>query len=559
MRERKNNKSKKSDDLELMLLDLDLESLPDETIREKKKKCADARPKGQKQLQAEQQRSADTRLKRKAATGQGEDMRRKTNAAKAAKGEKRQDKRKRMRNNEFARVTYMFVTLFMFLIGYLVYFNIVESKDVINSPYNVRQDLLADRVVRGKILSGSGEVLAQTVTAEDGTETREYPYGEQFAHVVGYSVKGKSGIESIENFNMLTSNAFFLERLANEFKGEKNIGDNIVTTLDTEVQQAAYEGLGNNKGAAVVMEASTGKILAMVSKPTFNPNSVAANWDSLNSDSTSPLYNRATMGQYAPGSTFKIVTALEYLRENGSVSDFLHNCSSEITVDGTTIHCYNNKTHGEENLQDAFANSCNTAFSTIGLELNYADWKETASDLLFGKELPCDLSYSSGKFQLEKDADTAEVMMTAIGQGDTMVSPYHMAIITSAIANGGTAMRPYLVDQITNYSGATVKKNMPEKYGDLMTSEEAAQLTKYMEAVIEYGTGTTLNGQGYSVAGKTGTAEISMDKSQYNSWFVGFSNVENPDIVVSVVVENAETSGVTGISVAKKIFNAYYN
>ena len=453
----------------------------------------------------------------------------------------------------------MFVTLFMVMIGYLVYFNIVESKDVINSPYNVRQDLLADRVVRGKILSNSGEVLAQTVTADDGTESREYPYGEVFSHVVGYSVKGKSGIESIQNFNMLTSNAFFLEQLGNEFKGEKNIGDNIVTTLDTELQKAAYSGLGNNKGAVVVMEASTGKILAMVSKPTFNPNSVGANWESLNNDSDSPLFNRVMMGQYAPGSTFKIVTALEYMREQADCESYSHDCSSEITVDGTTIHCYNNKAHGEENLQDAFANSCNTAFSTIGLELEYSGWKDTTSDLLFGEKLPADLSYSSGKFQLEKDANSAEVMMTAIGQGNTLVSPYHMAIITAAIANGGTAMKPYLVDQITNYTGATVKKYMPEKYADLMTSSEAVTLTEYMKAVIDYGTGTTLDGQSYTVAGKTGTAEVSMDKSQYHSWFVGFSNVDNPDIVVSVIVENSEKSGVTGISVAKKIFNAYYN
>lgn len=463
-----------------------------------------------------------------------------------------------MRNNELARVTYIFVTLFMFMIGYLVYFNVVESKDVINSPYNVRQDLLADRVVRGKILDSNGEVLAQTVTSEDGTETREYPHGDLFAHVVGYASKGKAGIESIENFNMLTSNAFFLEKLSNEFQGAKNIGDNIVTTLNTELQQAAYNGLGNNKGAVVVMEASTGKILAMVSKPTFNPNSVASNWDSLNSDGDSPLFNRAMMGQYAPGSTFKIVTALEYMRENSDFDNYYHVCNSEVTEDGTTIHCYNNRTHGEENLQDAFANSCNTAFSTIGLGLDVSNWQSTASDLLFGKSLPSDLSYSKGKFQLEEESDTAETMMTAIGQGNTMVSPYHMALVTAAIANGGTLMEPYLVDEITNYTGTTVKKYMPEKYAELMSSAEAAKLTEYMEAVINYGTGTSLDGESYTVAGKTGTAEVSMDKEKYHSWFVGFSNVENPELVVSVVVENSDESGVTGISVAKKIFNAYY-
>ena len=146
-----------------------------------------------------------------------------------------------------------------------------------------------------------------------------------------------------------------------------------------------------------------------------------------------------------------------------------------------------------------------------------------------------------------------------MGKGETMGIPYHMALITAAIANGGTLMKPYLVDEITNYTGTIVKEYMPEKYTTLMTSEEASVLKDYMEAVVSYGTGTSLNGQGYTVAGKTGTAEVSVDKNVVHSWFIGFSNVDNPDIVVSVVVENADTSSVTGTSVAKQLFNAYYN
>lgn len=456
------------------------------------------------------------------------------------------------------RVTYLFVTLFLVMIGYLVYFNVFKSKDIINSPYNVRQDLMAKRVVRGKILDNAGNVLAKTVVHEDGSEIREYPYGETYAHVVGYADKGKSGLELAQNFNMLTSNAFFLEKIVKEMQDQKNIGNNIVTTLNTELQQTAEDALGNNKGAVVVMEPSTGKILAMVSKPGFDPNHVKENWDQLNSSQDSVLYNRATMGQYAPGSTFKIVSTLEYLRENSNPDEFTHECESEITVDGTTIHCFNNAVHGQENLKDAVANSCNTAFSRIGLSLDRGKWKNTANELLFNSKLPCPLPYKSSKFVLDKNSDTGKVMMTAIGQGDTLMSPYHMALITSAIANGGILMKPYLVDQITNYTGTTVKKYMPEKYGELMTSEEAAKLSEYMKAVVEYGTGKSLSGESYSVAGKTGTAEVSMDKKQVHSWFVGYSNVDNPEIAVSVIVENADTNKITGKGVAKKIFNAYY-
>ena len=151
------------------------------------------------------------------------------------------DSGERVRNKEFARVTYIFVALFIAMMGYISYFNVVKSRDIISSPYNKRQDSYADRVIRGKILDRNGNVLAQTNVAEDGTETREYPYNNIFAHVVGYTAQGKSGLESVSNFELLTSNAFFVDKLKNEFQDKKNQGDNVVTTLDTNLQEAAYD------------------------------------------------------------------------------------------------------------------------------------------------------------------------------------------------------------------------------------------------------------------------------------------------------------------------------
>ena len=442
--------------------------------------------------------------------------------------------------------------------GYIVYFNAVKSKEIINSPYNVRLDSMSDRVVRGKILDKNGEVLAETKVEEDGTESRYYPYGDLYAHVVGYDSMGKSGLESTENFNLLTSHAFFLEQLVNTVKEEKNVGDNIITTLDTELQRAAYDALGSYKGAAVVMEASTGKILAMVSKPTFNPNSIVKNWEYLTSSENSELLNRATQGAYAPGSVFKIVTALEYLRENNRYEDYSYHCTSEITYEDTTIHCAKNHAHGDEDLRAAFANSCNAAFSDIGLNLSLSKYRDTAEDLLFNSKLPSVLPYTQSKFQLNKKSESSEIMMTAMGQGKTQVSPYHMTLISAAVANGGVVMEPYLVDEIVNYSGTRVTKNYPSKYKRMMSSSEAAQLKEYMAAVVEEGTGTALRGESYTVAGKTGTAEYSSDKEKSHSWFTGFSNVDNPELVVTVIVESADNSGMSAVSVAKKIFNAYY-
>lgn len=472
--------------------------------------------------------------------------------------------RERVRNKEFARVTYFFVILFIALMIYIVYFMIARAGTFVNSPYNKRQDLFAETVVRGDIVDRNGNVLAETEVAEDGTETRSYPYGAAFAHVIGYSDPelGKTGLESAENFELLTSNAFFVEKLQNEFSGEKNMGDTVVTTLDADLQQAAYDALGDNKGAAIVMEADTGKILAMVSKPGFDPNRIRTDWETLNTDEeNSPLLNRATNGSYAPGSTFKVVTTLAFMRQNNNYADYTYDCSGRITVDNTTIRCINGNVHGHEDLESSLANSCNASFSNIGLSLDIGGYRDTAEDLLFNSALPGTLDYSKSSFALQEDSSSAEIMMTAMGQGNTMVSPYHMALITQAIANGGTLMEPYLVDSVTNYTGSEVRKNVPKSYRRLMTPEEAAQLKEYMTAVVEEGTASVLSGKSYTVAGKTGTAEYSMsDADKTHSWFIGFTNVDNPELVITVITEGSDGSASgKAVSLAGEILDSYYN
>ncbi len=442
---------------------------------------------------------------------------------------------------------------------YFVYFNVFRSADVINSPYNTRQDTFADRVIRGKIYSADGEVLAETKVSSDGTDTRSYHYANMFAHVVGYDTNGKTGVESIANFHLLTSNAFFGERVMKELREEKNIGDNAVTTLDYKLQKTAYDALGSNRGAVVVLEPGTGKILAMVSKPDYDPNTVNQRWTELINSTDSELLNRATQGQYTPGSVFKIVTALEYMRENPDYGSFSFNCTGSFTNDNYTVSCYHGTKHGEEDFALSFAKSCNAAFASIGLELDRPAFRETCSELLFNEELPLSLPYTKSTFSLDQDSGESLAMMTAMGQGKTMVSPMHMALITSAVANGGVLMKPYLVDRIENYNGDSVKKFTPSAYGKLMTAQEAAALTELMESVVSEGTGSKLSGQGYTAAGKTGTAEFSSDKSKSHAWFTGFSNVESPDIVVTVIVEEVGSGSEYAVPIAKKIFDAYYN
>lgn len=501
-----------------------------------------------------EQREAVRKQKRRE---EKQEMSRKERRA-ANREDRKKAKKKRARNKEFARVTYVFVALFIGMMGYISYFNVVKGSEVVRNPYNARLDSQADRVVRGNILDRTGKVLAQTNVAEDGTETREYPYGNMFAHVVGYTAQGKTGLESYTNFDLLASNSFFLKKIKNEFQDKKNMGDNVVTTLDAKLQETAYNALGGYKGAVVVMEPSTGKILVMVSKPDFDPGSVGENWDTLiNDEENSALLNRATQGQYAPGSTFKVVTALEYMREHPDYDSYGYSCNGEITVADTTIRCFNGTVHGDEDFRDSLANSCNTSFCNIGLSLDIPAFRNTAKDLLFDSKLPCDLPCNKSEFRLKKGALDGDRMMTAMGQGQTQVSPYHLALITSAIANGGTLMRPYLVDSVTNDTGAEIRKNKPEKYRDLMSAAEAAQLKDYMTSVVDYGTASVLAGQSYTAAGKTGTAEYSSDEEKDHSWFIGMSNVDNPELVISIIIESSDGSA-SAVNMAKQIFDAYY-
>ncbi len=464
------------------------------------------------------------------------------------------------RNRPYTMVTYMFVAIFVSLIVWLVYFNLVRSEEFINSPYNTRQDTFADRVIRGNILSSEGEVLASTEIAEDGSEYRYYPYANMFAHVVGYDSKGKSGLESEANFHLLSSHAFFLEQMKNEFQNAKNRGDNVVSTLSVKLQTAAYNALGERKGAVVVMEPSTGKILAMVSRSDFDPNYLDENWEYLISDEeNSSLLNRATQGQYPPGSVFKIITALDYLREHGTVDDFSYNCQGEITKQEHTITDYDRTVHGQVDLPSAFAYSCNSAFAEMGVQMGGKSLRAAGESLLFNKKLPLTMDYKTSVLSVDGKSGVPLMMQTSIGQGNTLVSPMHMALVACTIANQGVLMKPYLIDRVENYNGDRVKKYMPGIYRELLPSSEASVLGGLMENVVNYGTAASLGGQGYTVAGKTGSAEYGEGEiKDSHSWFVGYSNVEDPDIVVSVIIEGGGTGSESAVPVAGSIFNSYY-
>lgn len=469
----------------------------------------------------------------------------------------------REKNREFAIITYLFVGMFMMMMGYFVWFQVFRSEDFINSPYNARQNTFSEHVVRGEILSADGKVLAQTLVGEDGSETRQYPYGSMFAHAVGYDSNGKSGIESFGNFSLLRSHAFALEQVVNGIQNQKNPGDNIVTTLDYGLQETAYQALGSNRGAIVVLEPATGKILAMVSRPDFDPNTIEAEWDSIiadTEDDNSVLVNRVTQGLYPPGSTFKILTTLEYFREHENYQDYSYECTGSISMENTEIHCYNHAVHGTENLETSFAKSCNTSYANIGLGLDKKAFQQLCDSMLFQKNLPISYPFNKSSFVLKEDSSTDEVTQTAIGQGKTLVTPIHMAMITSAIANQGILMRPYVIDRTENYKGITVKEYKPSRYGALISEEEAAKLQEFMALVVQEGTGSKLSGQSYQAAGKTGSAEFSSNKSESHAWFTGYASAEGKEtIAVTVIVEKGGAGSSTAVPIAKQVFDRYFS
>lgn len=458
-------------------------------------------------------------------------------------------------------ITYIFIALFLGIMAYMIYFQVLRSEDFINSPYNRRQDSFAEHVIRGEILSADGKVLARTVTDSEGNDTREYPYGNMYAHVVGFSTQGKSGIESSMNFNLLRSHAFIGSRVINELKDEKNPGDSVVTTLDSTLQETAYRALGSYDGAVIVMEPATGKILAMVSKPDFDPNTIARDWDSITgADSESTvLLNRATQGLYPPGSTFKILTTLAYIRENPDYEQYQFTCDGSFTQDNTTIHCYNNAVHGQETLADSFANSCNASYASLGLDLDVEALQKVCSDMMFDSVIPIGLESSQSRFVLDETDSDGMKMQTAIGQGETMVTPLHMLLIASAVANDGMVMKPYVVDHTENDAGILVKQYKPSEYSQIMTVEESRILKELMGQVVSEGTASQLSGRSYSAYGKTGSAEFSNDKSESHSWFVGFAHRDDKeDIAVVVIAERGGAGSSVAVPAAKQIFNAYY-
>lgn len=451
----------------------------------------------------------------------------------------------------------VFVALFAGICVYLVHFVHYDSPKVINNIYNTkRQEILASKTTRGDILSADEKVLATTLA---GSDERYYPYADLYAHVVGYASNGRMGVEQNANIYLVSSNIPLNSKLSDDLAGEKHMGNTVVTTLDSRLQELAYDALGMYEGAVIITEPETGKILAMVSKPDFDPNTIGEIWDELISDEESSiLVNRATQGLYPPGSTFKIITALAYIRENPiDYGNYSFDCTGQFKNGENVINCFHGTKHGKVDFSRSFAKSCNSSFANIGLSLNRDSFKNMLDTLYFNVALP--VEFLSNKSSISENIKSSDSVMiqTAIGQGETQVTPLHIAMITAMIANGGEMMQPYVIDYVENADGDLVTSFEPESLGQLISAEEADTLKQLMSAVVEEGTGTRIKSDAYSAAGKTGSAEYN-SKSDSHAWFTGFTYDTDRPLQITVIMEGAGSGGEYAVPVARRILDGYY-
>lgn len=454
-------------------------------------------------------------------------------------------------------VTVFFSIIFFFMIGYYVYFIVADSQEVASNSYNKRVDDRQEKIQRGTIYASHGEKLAYSDSGSTGNKNRHYPYGKTFAHVVGISTHGKSGLEKSCNFDLLSTRDTPFQEIINDFKGTKEKGADVYTTLKVGLQKNCYNALGDRKGAVFAMNPKTGAVLACVSRPSYNPETIDSIWKKLAKDSKdSRLVNRGTQGKYTPGSIFKTFTALEFMKEDSDFKDFKYNCHGYTKVGNAKIHCFDGKAHYQVNLRDAYTNSCNSAFATIGRELKMNKFRSTCETALFNKELPLDIESTKSRFNLDSDSGEWDIASTSIGQGTTTVSPAHMCMVASAIYNKGVLMKPYLVDSVVNSYDVIVKTTDPDEYKEIIPEEYAKKLKSYMRSVCKYGTANMMAYSSYKAYGKTGTAELNSE-DDINSWFMGFAKKGKKKIAIAVCLEDIKQGSGSATSVAKEIFDEY--
>lgn len=467
-------------------------------------------------------------------------------------------------SNNIKKVLIVFLVCFMGLISYVTYFEIIVGPKIVDSQYNRRLWVKRNEVLRGTIYDRSMKPLTKSERVNSEVQKREYTGNAMFAHVLGY-VNVKYGITGLEKkYDKELMSTDIKDDLATFFKQkgklEKKVGHNLKTTLDYNVQKVAYEALGDNKGAVVVLNPKTGEILAMISKPSYDPNNLDEIWKNINADKNIPLINRATAGLYPPGSTFKVVTAISALDNMSGIMNRTFQDNGRLELGKNySLSNYGGAAYGSLDFRSAFVHSSNVVFGTLGLELGNSVLKGTAEKFYFNKTIPADgITVDNSKFPDLKGYEKGSIAQSGIGQSSILATPLEMALVASTVANDGVMMKPYLVKEVLSSKGELIKTIVPESNGEITSKNNANIIKDFMKGVVNEGSGRNASVEGIQVAGKTGTAdhsETSKGKAAH-SWFIGFAPYENPQVAIAVIVENGGQGGIAAAGVASEVIRS---
>lgn len=472
-------------------------------------------------------------------------------------------------NAPLKRVAIAVLVMFVALLVNANYVQVVEAGSLRQNPHNGR--VLAGEYARqrGPIVVDGKAVAESRPTKDTLKYLRVYPQGPLFAPVTGYfSLYSATGIERAENSILAgQDDRLFVKRLSDLITGRTPQGGAVVLTINGAVQQAAYAGLQGKAGAAVAIDPRTGAILALVSTPSYDPNLITShdpqrnqtNYNRLANDPSDPMLDRAIQQTYPPGSLFKIVTAA------AAFSSGKYNPSTvipspprlKLPLTTATIGNFAGETCGngqQDTISDAFRISCNTAFGGLGMAIGGNALRKQAEAFGIGSTLSIPLGVAASHFPAQLNAP--QTAQSAIGQFDVRLTPLQAAMIVATVANDGTEMQPYLVQELRAPDTSVLDTTTPHELRRPISPQVATELKQIMELVVASGTGTAARIPGVTVAGKTGTAQ-NVPGQPPHAWFGAFAPADNPQIAVAVVVEHGGgSSDATGGAVAAPIARA---
>jgi penicillin-binding protein A len=471
-------------------------------------------------------------------------------------------------NKPIRRVAFIALLMFALLLANGTYMMIFRQDSLAAQPQNRRVRDAEFAQNRGAILAAGKVEMAKTVPAKDRFKfQRVYPDGELYAPISGfYSYdRASSALESTYNAQLAgTDDALFVRRLIDMASNKTPKGATVQTTIVPKIQKAAADTLGNQKGAVVALDPKTGAVLAMVTSPTYDPNDIASHdieaagkaYDRLASDPQHPLSNRAAREIYPPGSTFKLVTAAAALGD-GKTPDSTVESPDRLKLPGTRLYLSNSTNCGgtKITITQALKVSCNTAFANLGMDVGASKLREQAQLFGFDQRHLADLGGVASQFP--DKLNEAQLALSSIGQYDVAASPLQMAMVSSAIANDGVLMDPYVVSSVRSADLKPIETHKPQQLSTAMTPDNARELQQMMLQVVNQGTGHNAQIPGVEVAGKTGTAQSDPKRKPF-AWFTSFAPVDNPAVAVAVIVEDADIprSDIAGGRVAAPIAKA---